>query len=287
MSYAKTILRAASLLIIYFCFHVSALPDESTGQKAHFQVEDKSGDLNIQATKDLAKVTAQADSVDVVVKPGTADYPILQSDKPIVHVVPPQRRSELRRIGIKKKSLIMNQQQHPQKPGNNIELRLLKTRTTKPFGLNKEIGTEHHNHKMQRHKTHKKPLKWSSFYNNQISSFNSKKLRMKEKLHNNFRVQTVLDSPSSRKSVIKDNESGFTVSGNAGKIKMKVTKTGTDLESNSGTVDIMLKRPVNSQSTSASSNRSVQPKQQIHIAPDLEMESNVGLKKSEVIPVKH
>lgn len=274
--------NAVSVLILNSTFFIGALAEESTGQKAHFQVEDKSGDLNIQATKNLAKVTAQADSVEVVVKPGTAQFPVLKSDKPIVHVLPPSL------CGFKgiviKKSLIGFQRQHDLPSRNKIKKapHFMGIKTKLASFINRHM---HPNQKtLSRHERHNnKSIKWPAFYNNRKSPAKIIKVQRKGKVFHRRRGKSKIDSSPSRKSVIKENETGFKVSGNAGKIKMKVTANETELESNSGTVDIMLKQPAKSQSNSAASDRSLQVKQQIHVAPELEEWDNaVGLKKSKV-----
>lgn len=80
--------------VFYVLFSISlreVVSQASTGQKAHFSLKDTPGSFNVHATAILAKVSSQADSVNVVVKPGIAKYPLLSTptEKPLVHVMSP------------------------------------------------------------------------------------------------------------------------------------------------------------------------------------------------------
>ena len=276
---------AITFLLLHSKLHLQVFGEDSEGQKAHFQVEDKSGDLNIQATKDEAKVTAQADSVDVVVKPGTAEYPILKSDKPMVHIKHPVNGG-FGTIEVKKKSSILNQkrrghgkseQENKQKVFSNLFRKRSKLRN-----LFKKSTIQKHFRKTELSRLHKTENKLRKTISN-MKNTNLQRRKAKNAGHDDGSF-----SSASRKSEIK-NESGFKVSGDAGKLKMKVTKDETQLESNSGTVDITLKHPAHSQSTAAASDSSPQAKHMVHLAPELEGEwtDSVGLKKSKVTPVRH
>lgn len=231
----------------------TVLAADSTGQKAHFQVEDKSGDLKITATKTQATVTAQADSVQVVVKPGTADFPVLKSDKPIVHVTRPGWHT----LCFRKSSI----------------LKARKLGKVKKVELNRKMKP------MRRNSVPKKNSKYT--------------LSVKPKkgtTHISFRSHEKQDVSGSNKSDVK--YSGFHVTGNAGNLKMHVTKDETTLSSESGGVDISLnKNPSSSSSASStSSKRKIQTLPQlfreesddkmIHIATELNNMSYIGLRKS-------
>ena len=241
----------------------SALASQSAGQKAHFQVEDKSGDLKIMATKAQAKVTAQADSVQVVVKPGTADYPVLKSDKPIVHVTQAGWNS----ISFRKSEIFKRKMP-------------LSWRGKKKTHVKKSEKGVVHSKNLTPKRRRVKLKKGSSF-----SSVNELKRK-----HSKHSVQAV---SGSKKSDVK--YGGFHVTGNAGNLKMHVTKDETTLSSESGGVDISLnKHPSSSTSSKASDQRTSdvrQPQQlreesadkTVHIATELENSlSNFGLRKSVV-----
>lgn len=246
------------------------LAADSAGQKAHFQVEDKSGDLKITATKDQAKVTAQADSVQVVVKPGTAKYPVLKSDKPIVHVTQPGWSS----ISFRKSAIFSRM----------IPLR----RQVKKSGRNKSMKT--------------------LALEKRAYSKNLKKLKSGQKLRRvSLRKGSSSLPEKPRKYVTKQNVSGskksdvkyggFHVSGDAGKLKMHVTMDETTLSSESGGVDISLNKHPSSSSTASDQRRlDAQPQpyreesagKAVHIATELESSlSNFGLKKSVVSGLSH
>ena len=232
----------------------TVLAADSTGQKAHFQVEDKSGDLKIIATKTKAEVTAQADSVQVVVKPGTADFPVLKSDKPIVHVTQPGWHTLCFR-----KSAILK----AKKPGK-VPKKVEFNRKMKPIRRNSVPR------KNSKYTLSVKPKKETA----KISVLSQEKQ----------------DVSGSKKSDVK--YSGFHVTGNAGNLKMHVTKDETTLSSESGGVDISLnKNPSSSSSASStSSKRKIQTLPQlfreesgdkmIHIATELNNTSYIGLRKS-------
>ena len=238
---------------------------DSTGQKAHFQVEDKSGDLKISATKDLAKVTAQADSVQVVVKPGTADYPVLKSDKPIVHVTQPGWHT----ISFKKSAILKTKNG---KTRRNWEKRIAHSKSLHGLKL-----------RNRRRKMFKKN--------------GSSLLRLKTK-KTIFSRSHQKDLTGNKKSEVK--YSGFHVAGSAGKLKMHVTKDETTLSSESGGVDISLNKPSSpsSSSSSSSNQRSFKAQSQqftgdtsnktIHFASEIENNmSFIGLRKSVVTGLKN
>ena len=245
---------------------------DSTGQKAHFQVEDKSGDLKISATKDLAKVTAQADSVQVVVKPGTAEYPVLKSDKPIVHVTQPGWHT----ISFRKSAIFKTLGQ------------VGKLHDSKARRASKKIMA--HSKSLHGFKLGQRRRK--VFFKKGSSS--SPQLTPKTEISNlsHFSRDKQGDLRGSKKSDV----SGFHVKGNAGKIKMHVTKDETTLSSESGGIDVSLnKRPSASSSstTSKSSQRSFQALPQwfreesgdktIHVASEIQGNMPyLGLRKSVV-----
>ena len=218
----------------------------TTGQKAHFQVEDKSGDLKITATKDLAKVTAQADSVQVVVKPGMADYPVVKSDKPIVHVVNGWNTMAFRKSsipGISKKI------KHPCRQGNQ-----------KP-----------------RIKSNSK--KRNSKFNPNSQKLNGRKKSTSHHHHLLLHQRRKGEVQGSKKS---DFETGFRVTGTAGKLKMDVTKAETEVLSESGTVDVFLKQKPKQRNDDVSGRNADEI---LHSAPKWHVISDTGLRKSDV-PVK-
>lgn len=253
----KTLKTLAVFLPLFLSTTFSA---DSTGQKAHFQVEDKSGDLKISATKDLAKVTAQADSVQVVVKPGTADYPVLKSDKPIVHITQPGWHT----ISFKKSVIF-------------------KTTNGKTRGnWKKRIANSKSLHRLKLRNRRRKMFKKNG------SSL--LRLKTKKKIFSGSHQE---DITGNKKSEVK--YSGFHVTGNAGKLKMHVTKDETTLSSESGGVDISLNKPSSpsSSSSSSSNQRSFKAQSQqftgetsnktIHFASEIENNmSYIGLRKSVV-----
>lgn len=259
------------------CFMPIALAADSAGQKAHFQVEDKSGDLKITATKDQAKVTAQADSVQVVVKPGTADYPVLKSDKPIVHVTQPGWSS----ISIRKSAIFKRKRPLSWQANNSV--------ANKP-GKTLVIGKTLYSKTVEKSKSGQKlrnfsPKKGSSFF--------------PEKQRKYFKRKSTQDKAEnvsgSKKSDVK--YGGFHVSGDAGKLKMHVTKDETTLSSESGGVDISLNKHPSSSSTASADQRRLDTQPQlfreesadktVHIATELESSlANFGLRKSVVTKLK-
>lgn len=238
---------------------------ESNGQKAHFQVEDKSGDLKITATKDLAKVTAQADSVQVVVKPGMAEYPVMKSDKPIVHVVNgwntmsfrkssiPEKRREQSNRGNKKSQ---TRDEHMKR---NSKSRTDSTRKNSFVSARKLSGSRS---KMNR---------------------NSQQLKSLRKAHRiDLHKGKKGDIQGSKKSNF---ETGFRVSGTAGKLKMDVTRNETQVLSESGTVDVFLKQKPKPESSSDVGAVGRNADQILQAAPKWHVISDIGLRKSNV-PVK-
>ena len=256
---------------IFFLLISAASAADSTGQKAHFQVEDKSGDLKITATKDLAKVTAQADSVQVVVKPGTAEYPVLKSDKPIVHITQPGWHTMcFRKSAISKlKTLIARKAK-----------RKRKTR----------IAVENRHYSKIWHRKFKARLhrRKSSLKKNSLDIFHA--VPKKETSHLAVLPHGKEEVSGTKKSDVKF--SGFHVSGDAGKIKMHVTKDETTLSSESGGVDISLNKspPASSDSSSNASKKQFQAQSStlreepsdklIHIASESNDEPFIGLRKS-------
>lgn len=255
-----------------------ALAADSAGQKAHFQVEDKSGEMKITATKDQAKVIAQADSVQVVVKPGTADYPVLKSDKPVVHVTQPGWSA----ISIRK-SVIFKRK----KPLTTHTKNIVANKPSRTL----EIGKILYSQNVQRSKSGQKlknifQRKWCSFFpEKQRKCFRRK-----------FTQDKAKNVSGSKKSDVK--YGGFHVSGDAGKLKMHVTKDETTLSSESGGVDISLNKHPSSSSSSASDQRKLDSQPQpykevsadkaVHIATELEnsLSNFPGLRKSVVTKVK-
>lgn len=244
---------------IFLSLTISAISAaESTGQKAHFQVEDKSGDLKISATKDLAKVTAQADSVQVVVKPGTAEYPVLKSDKPIVHVTQPGWHT----LCFRKSTILKMKNRKASNAKRNRKTRI-SSKMQHPIRMHRKLNTL------------------------DISHLVSKK----DALHFPVFHRSKQEVSGTKKSDVKF--SGFHVSGDAGKLKMHVTKDETTLSSESGEVDISLNKNPSSlpPSSSASKKQAFQTQPQllraepgdklIHFASEL---SNnvpyIGLRKS-------
>ena len=79
-------------VVLVSCFSWrETVSQETKGQKAHFSLKDTPGSFTVHATMILAKVSSQADSVKVSVKPGMAEYPLLKdspTEKPLVHVSP-------------------------------------------------------------------------------------------------------------------------------------------------------------------------------------------------------
>lgn len=268
------------MLILWIVFQTllisAVLAADSAGQKAHFQVEDKSGDLKISATKDLAKVTAQADSVQVVVKPGTAEYPVLKSDKPIVHVTQPGWHTMSFRKSVIFKSKI---------PGKVKKHHGKRTRRASKKRM--VHSKQQHGFQMQLHRRNGLLKKGSS---------SQRHLASKKKTSNLSKLSYDKQEVSgSKKSDVK--YSGFHVTGNAGKLKMHVTKDETTLSSESGGVDISLNKPSSSSTSSSSSSSSNKRKFQaqpnlfkgnsgdnvVHtIATELNNMPYIGLRKSVV-----
>ncbi|XP_022780945.1 uncharacterized protein LOC111322155 [Stylophora pistillata] len=255
------VMRSILFMLLWLC-HVRA--QESAGQKAHFQVEDKSGDLKILATKDQAKVTAQADSVQVVVKPGTAEYPVLKSDKPVVHVT--------------------------QAGWNSISFRKSKISRRK-MPVSSQVKKKHHVNNS------KKPMVHLNTVANKQGRITLKRGPYFIKTNNLKRKhekQSLQSVSGSKKSDVK--YGGFQVLGNAGKLKMHVTKDETTLSSESGGVDISLNKQSSSsaKSSKASNQRTFdvhRPQKfteesadkTVHIATELENGlPDIGLRKSEV-----
>ena len=249
------------------------LAADSKGQKAHFQVEDKSGDLKISATKDLAKVTAQADSVQVVVKPGTADYPVLKSDKPIVHVTQPGWHT----FSFRKSAIFKTKLPKQGKKDEVNERRWVMKKMAHSKSLYQKLKLE-----LQRQNGLLKK-----------KSSSASLLTPKKKIPNiSILPSNKQEVSGSKKSDVK--YSGFHVTGNAGNIKMHVTKDETTLSSESGGVDISLnKTPSSSSSSSSTSNKRKfqgQPQlyreesgdKMIHIATELDNMPYIGLRKSVV-----
>ena len=254
-----------------------ALAADSAGQKAHFQVEDKSGEMKITATKDQAKVIAQADSVQVVVKPGTADYPVLKSDKPVVHVTQPGWSS----ISIRKSTIFKRKKPSTKQTKNSVAN---KSWTTLVIGKRLYLKSAERSMSGQKLK--------NIFSREGCSFFPQKQTKRFERKSTQDKARNV---SGSKKSVVK--YGGFHVSGDAGKLKMHVTRDETTLSSESGGVDISLnKHPASSSAASDQRNMNTQPQmyteesadKAVHIATELEnsLSNFSGLRKSVVTKLK-
>ena len=314
------------LLKLFFLVGVPAtLCAESNGQKAHFQVEDKSGDLKVIATKDQAKVTAQADSVQVVVDPGTADYPVVKSDKPVVHVSGPmccnggwstysaRKKSALpsvgrRRLGwrLGRKGKVTDRVNKARVPlGNEASLvssnRFLLKKAGSVRGGPK--ARERISHKMVGKLDQDEDRKPNSSVANPLHK-DRKKLTGSRGLSiiignngNTFRRKTLARNPSNhlfgisfhkskskdmrgtKKTEVKGTGPSFHVTGNAGKLKMHVTKDATELTSESGGVDVLLKPPASGSSDKADAQ--ARSKQVVHLATEQGGDfEGLGMKKS-------
>ena len=249
---------------------------DSEGQKAHFQVEDKSGEMKITATKDQAKVIAQADSVQVVVKPGTADYPVLKSDKPVVHVTQPGWSS----ISIRKSAIFKRK-----KPLRRQTKNLKPNKPRKTLAIRKRLYSK----KVERLMPMLK-LK-NVFLRVGCSFFPKKQRKCCQRKSTQDKAKNV---SGSKKSDVK--YGGFHVSGNAGKLKMHVTKDETTLSSESGGVDISLNKHPSSSTASDQRKLDTQPQmyreesadKAVHIASELEnsLSNFSGLRKSVVTELK-
>lgn len=258
------------LLVFKLCV-ITVHSAQSNGQKAHFQVEDKSGDLKVIATKDMAKVSSQADSVQVVVKPGMADYPVVQSDKPIVHVT--NGCCGWNTLSFKKSLIIKGKNfskgQRKQKVYN--EMRKTKQQPAKRFPLmskrtrNKILSLQH-SKLLKSQKSHHKKSKNNL---NQETKASLRSLQFKQ------------ETASKKSTSFKPNEYGFAVSGTAGKLNMDVTTKGTKITSESGVMDVFLKR----KPSSNKEHNNVNKHGIVHIAPELMNNGDMGLRKSS-IPLK-
>lgn len=265
----------AVVIVLQSLWMPLALAADSAGQKAHFQVEDKSGDLKITATKDQAKVTAQADSVQVVVKPGTAEYPVLKSDKPIVHVTQPGWSSiSFRKSAIFKRKIPLRRQSKKSEGNKPRKILRLRKRVYSQIIENFKAGQKL-----------KRVFEGKGF---SILPENQGKRVTKQSAPDKQNVS------GSKKSDVK--YAGFHVSGDAGKLKMHVTKDETTLSSESGGVDISLNKHPSSSST-ASDQRRLDARPQtfrdesadktVHVATELESSvSNYGLRKSVVTKLR-
>jgi len=253
-----------------------ALAADSAGQKAHFQVEDKSGEMKITATKDQAKVIAQADSVQVVVKPGTADYPVLKSDKPVVHVTQPGWSA----ISIRKSTIFRRKKPLTRQTTNSVANKPRET-----FIIGKRLYPKNVERSMSGQK-----LK-NIFWRKDCSYFPEKQRKCFESKSAQHKVKNV---SGSKKSDVK--YGGFHVSGDAGKLKMHVTKDETTLSSESGGVDISLNKHPSSSAASDQRKLNSQPQtyreesadKEVHIATELEnsLSNFSGLRKSAVTKLK-
>ncbi|XP_031559938.1 uncharacterized protein LOC116296120 [Actinia tenebrosa] len=253
-------------LVVAFSLGVKKIHSAGTnGQKAHFQVEDKSGDLKITATKDLAKVTAQADSVQVVVKPGMAEYPVLKSDKPIVHVVNGWNTMSFRKSFIPEKVKKINNTYSGKEGNKKARTRsdsVKSSRTSSSFVSTGKLAAS------------------KSKFNRNSQRFKSQ--RKNHRLHlQEGKKGEVLGSKKS------NFETGFRVTGTAGKLKMDVTKKETEVLSESGTLDVFLKqKPASKQTTKPGNDVSGRNADQIqHGTPEWHVINDIGLRKS-LVPVK-
>ena len=249
---------------------------DSEGQKAHFQVEDKSGEMKITATKDQAKVIAQADSVQVVVKPGTADYPVLKADKPIVHVTQPGWSS----ISIRKSAIFKRKKPLTRQTKNLVAKKPRKTLV---------IGRRLYSKNAERAKSIEKLQ--NVFLREGCSFLPKKQRKCFERKSTQDKAKNV---SGSKKSDVK--YGAFHVTGNAGKLKMHVTKEETTLSSESGGVDISLNKHPSSSAASDQRKLDTQPQiyreesadKAVHIASELEnsLSNFSGLRKSVVTELK-
>ena len=247
------------LLLVYVSYVCAA---DSTGQKAHFQLEDKSGELKITATKDQAKVTTQADSVQVVVKPGTAIYPVLKSDKPIVHVTHPGWNT----ISFRKSAILKGKTSF-----TTVVDQRESTRQKTPL--------LYLTHNLKHTKKSSPPRNPSAepIANAFLARVKNKKSHFAKRKHRGKTPQIVQDVSGSKKSSVK----GFQVSGTAGKLKMHVTKDETELSSESGGVDISLSPISFLSKTNQQSSQAEADSKGVQLATGLgDIAGYVGLKKS-------
>lgn len=265
-----------SCFILQSLWMPTALAAESAGQKAHFQVEDKSGEMKITATKDQAKVIAQADSVQVVVKPGTADYPVLKSDKPVVHVTQPGWSS----ISIRKSAIFKRTKPLTRQTKNSVA-----NKPRKALIIGKRLYSKNAERSMSGQKLKK------FFPREGCSFFPEKRRKCFERKSTQYKAKNV---SGSKKSDVK--YGGFHVSGDAGKLKMHVTKDETTLSSESGGVDISLNKHPSSSAASDQRKLDTQPQRYreesadkaVHIATELEnsLSNFSGLRKSVITKLK-
>lgn len=277
---------AASIAFVFLSFLLNVNRGHSAssnGQKAHFQVEDKSGDLKVIATKDMAKVTAQADSVQVVVKPGMADYPVVKSDKPIVHVA--NGCCGWNTIAFKKSLISQGKKTMKAKSvqlGSKLENR-------NRF-VDKADARKHHSLASSKKRNNKKYTTLKNF--KATSLFSKKATQNKNKLYHSHEKklhpsivipQKGAVEKASKKSTLQSGEVGFAVTGTAGKLNMNVTTLETKVLSESGLLNVFLKRKANSSNGVAKHNvNGAHQNVLVHIAPELVSDNDIGLRKSNV-----
>ncbi|XP_020893597.2 uncharacterized protein LOC110232727 [Exaiptasia diaphana] len=255
-----------AILVFKLCL-IAVHSAESNGQKAHFQVEDKSGDLKVIATKDMAKVTSQADSVQVVVKPGMADYPVVKSDKPIVHVTNGccGWNSLSFKKSLIKKGKAYSKHQRKQKVYNE-KLRARKSNRQLELGKRLPLNGKLPSNKSSLLKRFKS-----------LTPYKKKtKENQSQKTKTSFKTLKLKEETASRKS-FQPNEFGFAVSGTAGKLNMDVTTNGTKITSESGVMDVFLKRKA-----SSAQHDNIHKHDIVHIAPELVNNDEIGLRKSQI-----
>lgn len=281
----KTALVVAVFVVILYVNRGQSA--SSNGQKAHFQVEDKSGDLKVIATKDMAKVTSQADSVQVVVKPGMADYPVVKSDKPIVHVT--NGCCGWNTLSFRKSLILKGSKTFGEKAIG------LKNQIAKRRQFAKERAQEGQSLRFVNKKpANKKSILHTNFRNAMPllqkklefivnkNKKSKKKHYFNEKSLNPSRIPQTSEEKPAKKSSFQSGEVGFAVTGTAGKLNMDVTKVGTKVSSESGLLDVFLKRKASPSNGAVKDSVHANRHEIVHIAPDLVKTDDIGLRKSNV-----
>ncbi|KAK3739302.1 hypothetical protein QZH41_006140 [Actinostola sp. cb2023] len=224
-----------------------------------------------------------------------AQYPVLKSDKPIVHVV--NGCCGWNSIAFKK-SLISEEKKKIEKSNkvfnrkkDKLKSRKLNGRTERRISKTLRFNIAL---KMPAHK------KTSLIKNFKILSARQNSMAQRKpgsKRHYSYKETSVPpfgnrqptnDIKATKKSSFQSGETGFQVTGTAGKLNMDVTRTGTKLSSESGAVDVFLKQKAKPASRLndivRGSNRHV-----VHVAPELISGGfdDVALRKSEVPWKRH
>eukprot|EP00794_Sanderia_malayensis_P013812 gene13812-15257_t len=215
-----------AIIIFVLLFWLSAvIKCQDDEQKGHFQVHnEKEGELQIHATKEIAKVQTQGSSVQVVLEPGIARIPIVKHHdakdehvQKIIHIESPVYLNGLRRNLLNKVGKSTDESQK-----NRVSKALMQGKKTFENSLMLE-----HWRSQNRNIIHKNASRRQKTYTR------NRKFIVKD-------VRRTSVAPANRKSQINRE---MRVHGQTGGLKIKTGMHGTKLVSHGGYLNVFIRNP--------------------------------------------